>query len=89
MSTARHSLPRLTNTQTVQLGQVLAFVEERLRDIAILVSVRHGDDSEPAIRAGETAGRFQRLKWALERTELRSVTRLESPPACRRRAGGN
>jgi len=72
MSTARDSLPRLTNTQTVQFEQDLALVEERLRDIAILVRVRHGDDSEPAIRAGETAGAFQRLKWALERTELQS-----------------
>ena len=57
MSTARDSLPRLTNTQTVQFEQDLALVEERLRDIAILVRVRHGDDREPAIRAGETAAR--------------------------------
>ena len=72
MSNARDSLPRLTNTQTVQLEQVLALVEDRLQNIAILIRVRYGDDSQPAIRAGETAGAFQRLKWALERTELRS-----------------
>ena len=68
----RDSLPRLTNTQTVQLGQVLALVEDRLQDIAILIRVRYGDDSQPAIRADETTGAFQRLKWALDRTELRS-----------------
>ena len=72
MSSVRNSLPRLTNTQTVQLGQVLALVEDRLQDIAILIRVRYGNDSQPAIRADETAGAFQRLKWALDRTELRS-----------------
>ena len=51
----RHSLPRLTNTQAVQLEQHLAVVEERLQDIAILIGVRYGDDSQPAIRAGEAA----------------------------------
>ena len=73
MSSAREkSLPRLTNTQTVQFEQVLALVEDRLQDIAILIRVRYGDDSQPAICAGETAGAFQRLKWVLERTELQS-----------------
>ena len=73
MSTAKDSLRRLTSAQTVQLQQDLALVEERLQDIAILMRICCGEDSQPAIRADETAGAFQRLKWALERTKLRSA----------------
>ena len=58
MSSAREkSLPRLTNTQAVQFEQVLALLEERLRDIGILIRVRCGDESQPAISAGENCRR--------------------------------
>jgi len=73
MSSVRNSLPRLTNTQTVQLEQDLALVEERLQDVAIFVRLCYGENSQPAIRVGETAGALQRLKWALERTTLSSA----------------
>ena len=61
----------LTIQQGVQLQSDLTLVEERLQDIATLMRVCYGEDSQPAIRADETAGAFQRLKWALERTKLR------------------
>ena len=34
--------------------------------------VCYGDDSQPVIRADETAAALQRLKWALERTNVRA-----------------
>jgi hypothetical protein len=74
MSTARDSLRRLTSAQTVQLQQDLALVEERLQDMAILMRICYGEDSQPAIRADETAGAFLRLKWALERAKTAGVS---------------
>ena len=47
-------------------------VEERLQDIAILMCAYYGEDSQAVIRADETAGALQRLKWALERTNVRA-----------------
>jgi hypothetical protein len=47
-------------------------VEERLQDIAILMRAYYGEDSQAVIRADETAGALQRLKWALERTNVRA-----------------
>jgi hypothetical protein len=72
MSTRGDSLP-LTEAQTVQLQQDLTLVAERLKDIAILMRVRYGEDSQPVIRADETAGALQRLKWALERAKLQGA----------------
>jgi hypothetical protein len=60
----------LTNEQAVQLRNDLALVEERLRDIAILMRVCHGEESQAVARADETAAALQRLKWELERTKL-------------------
>jgi hypothetical protein len=38
-----------------------------------LMRVCYGDGSQPAIRADETAAALQRLKWELERTQLRTM----------------
>ena len=62
----------LTHDQAVQLRRDLTLVEERLKDIAILMRICYGEDSPPVIRADETAASLQRLKWALERTKLRA-----------------
>jgi hypothetical protein len=61
----------LTNEQAVHLRHDLTLIEERLQDIAILLRVCYAEDSQPVIRAGETAAALQRLKWALERTQVR------------------
>jgi Trm5-related predicted tRNA methylase len=62
----------LTNDQAVQLRRDLTLVEERLQDVAILMRVCYGEDSQAVIRADETAAALQRLKWALERTKSRA-----------------
>jgi hypothetical protein len=62
----------LTNEQTVRLRRDLTLIEERLQDIAVLMRVCYGGDSQPAIRADETAAALQRLKWELERTKLKA-----------------
>jgi len=68
----------LTKEQEVQLRHDLTLIEERLQDITILMRICYGEDSQPAIRADETAGALQRLKWALERASLRSVAAGQS-----------
>ena len=60
----------LTNAQAVQFRRYLALVEERLQDIAILMRVCYGEESQAAVRADETSAALQRLKWALERTKV-------------------
>ena len=62
----------LTAGQTVQLRRDLALVEERLQDIAILMRVCYGEDSQAVIRADETSAALQRLKWELERNSVRT-----------------
>ena len=62
----------LTAEQAVQLRRDLTLVEERLQDIAILMRVCYGEDSQAVIRADETSAALQRLKWALERTKVRA-----------------
>ena len=54
----------------VQLRLDLTLVEERLQDIAILMRVCYGEDSQAVIRVDETAAALQRLNWELERTKL-------------------
>ena len=71
MPTSRDLSP-LTAEQAVQLRHDLTLVEERLQDIAILMRICYGEDSQSVIRADETAAALQRLKWELERTKLRS-----------------
>jgi Trm5-related predicted tRNA methylase len=71
MATSPNNLQALTREQAVQLRRDLTLIEERLQDIAILMRVCYGDDSQPAIRADETANALQRLKWELEKTNLR------------------
>jgi len=68
MSTPMKRNP-LTSDQKRQLHEDIAYVEERLRDISVLMRVCHGDNSQAAIRADETAAALQRLKWELERTQ--------------------
>ena len=70
MPTSRDVHP-LTQEQAVQLRHDLTLVEERIQDIAILMRVCYGEDSQAVIRADETANALQRLKWELERTQLR------------------
>jgi hypothetical protein len=36
----------------------------------------HGDNSQPAIRADETAAALQRLKWELEQTNMKAGMQL-------------
>jgi hypothetical protein len=54
----------------VQLRRDLTLVEERLEDIAILMRVCYGEESQAVIRADETAAALQLLRWVLERTKL-------------------
>jgi Trm5-related predicted tRNA methylase len=70
MPTSKDVRP-LTDEQVVQLRRDLTLVEERLQDIAILMHVCYGEDSQAVIRADETAAALQRLKWELERTKVR------------------
>lgn len=73
MPTSRDDLHPLTVEQTVQLRRDLLLVEERLRDIAILMRVCYGEESQAVIRADETAASLQRLKWELERTKVQKA----------------
>jgi hypothetical protein len=66
LSQERHPL---TNEQRRELDEDLAYVEERLQAIAVLMRACFGEGTQPDIRAGELAGALQRLKWELERTE--------------------
>jgi Trm5-related predicted tRNA methylase len=70
MPTSKDVRP-LTHDQTVQLRHDLTLVEERLQDIAILMRISYGEDSQAVIRADETSAALQRLKWELERTKVR------------------
>jgi Trm5-related predicted tRNA methylase len=70
MPTSKDVRP-LTDEQAVQLRHDLTLVEERLQGIGILMRICYGEDSQAVIRADETAGALQRLKWALERTQVR------------------
>jgi hypothetical protein len=70
MPTPRVDPQPLTAEQAVQLHRDLTLVEERLQDIAILMRVSYGDESQPVIRADEIAAALQRLKWELERTKV-------------------
>ena len=71
MPTSKDVRP-LTVEQTVQLRRDLTLVEERLQDIASLMRVCYGEESQAVIRADETAAALQRLKWELERMKLRA-----------------
>jgi Trm5-related predicted tRNA methylase len=70
MPTSKDVRP-LTDEQVVQLRCDLTLVEERLQDIATLMRVCYGEDSQAVIRADETTAALQRLKWELERTKVR------------------
>jgi len=59
----------LTSEQKTLLRHDLTLIEEKLQDICVLMHAYHGDDSQPAIRADETAAALQRLKWELERVD--------------------
>ena len=65
------ALHALTAEQSIQLRRDLTLVEERLQDIAILMRICYGEESQAVIRADETAASLQRLKWELERSKLR------------------
>jgi Trm5-related predicted tRNA methylase len=68
-----NDLHPLTDAQAVQLRRDLTLIEERLQDIAILMRICHGEDSQAVIRADKTSGALQRLKWELERTKVQKA----------------
>jgi hypothetical protein len=68
-SAKRHPL---TSEQTAQLRDDLALIEERLQAIVILMRACYGEQSQAAIRAEETSGALQRLKWELERVQQKT-----------------
>jgi Trm5-related predicted tRNA methylase len=72
MPTSKDVRP-LTDDQAVQLRRDLALVEERLQDIAILMRICYGEDSQAVIRADETSAALQRLKWELERAKVQKA----------------
>ena len=57
----------LTSEQNTLLRHDLTLIEEKLQDVCVLMHACYGDESQPAIRADETAAALQRLKWELER----------------------
>ncbi len=61
----------LTSDQKRQLDEDLTKVDDRLQEIIILMRATYGEESQPVIRAEETAAALQRLKWVLERTQQR------------------
>jgi hypothetical protein len=67
-----NDLHPLTDEQAVRLRRDLTVVEERVQDIAILMRICYGEESQTVIRADETVGALQRLKWALERAKVRT-----------------
>ncbi len=66
MSTSVDRRP-LTSEQKTLLHHDLTLIEEKLQDICLLMHACHGDDSQTAIRADESAAALQRLRWELER----------------------
>ena len=64
----------LTPEQRNQLPADLAFVEERLQDISVLIHACYGDENQVAIRADEVGGALQRLKWELARIQPKTRT---------------
>ncbi len=61
----------ITSDQKRQLDEDLTKVDDRLQEIIILMRATYGEESQPVIRAEETAAALQRLKWVLERTQQR------------------
>ena len=72
MPTPRVDPQPLTAQQAVQLRRDLTLVEERLQDIATLMRICYGEESQAVIRADETAASLQRLEWELERTKIQA-----------------
>ena len=70
MPSSTHDARPLTNEEIGQLRRDLMLVEERLKDIASLMRVCYGEESQAVVRADEAAAALQRLKWELERTKL-------------------
>ena len=74
MPTTKDDPQPLTAQQAVQLRRDLTLVEERLQEIAILMRVCYGEDSQAVIRADETSAALQRLTWELERMKVQQHT---------------
>lgn len=74
MAASSDNLHPLTAEQKVQLHRDLTLVDERLRDIAILMRVCYGEESQAVIRADETAASLQRLRWELERSKVQKAS---------------
>ena len=77
--TSRFGL-RKKSTVWVKLRHDLTLIEERLQDIAILMRICYGEDSQTVIRADEISAALQRLKWALETTNVRHWQRAPEIP---------
>jgi hypothetical protein len=75
MSTPMQRFP-LTAEQRTQLDQDLRHIEERLQDISVLMRACYGEESQAAIRAGETSNALQRFKWALEQAQENKGSRI-------------
>jgi hypothetical protein len=64
----------LTPEQRIQLKEDLAFVAERMQNIAVVMHACYGDENQVAIRADEVDGALQRLKWELDRMQPKTQT---------------
>jgi len=61
-----------TTEQRRQLDEDLTFIDEKLRGVIVWMRAWYGEDSQVAIRAEETSGALQRLKWELERVQQKT-----------------
>jgi hypothetical protein len=62
----------VTGVQQSQLDRDISDIGEKLQSITRFIRARYGDNSQSAIRADETAGALQRLKWELERVQQKT-----------------
>ena len=70
-TSVHHHAPTVEQRQ--RLHEDIADIDGKLQSVTTLVRACYGPDSQPAIRADEVAGAVQRLKWELERRELKTL----------------
>ena len=59
----------LTVVQLRQLHEDLARMHSEANEITTMLTAAYGDSDERAVRASETVGAIQRLRWQIERAE--------------------